>query len=295
MVRPISTVVGDLLEPAREQLGGAVRSTLGGGPPADFTAATDDDPGWFGPTSVAWRVHADRSMLVGGLRALFLQVLHPLAMAGVAQHSVYRTDPLGRLARTAHFIGATTYGTAAEAERAVAVVHAIHDRVVGTTRSGVPYAANDPALLSWVHNVEVDSFLTAYQRYGPGLTSTDADTYVSEMTTVARRLGADELPETAADLRAWIDGVPGLRMTREARDAIRFLVIPRLPAPMLAPYSLLAAAAADLLSLRRRLTLGLVPVPLADPVLVRPATTAMLGVLGWALGPPPWPETRTAA
>lgn len=281
---------GDVEVPdLRDRLGHVVRGALGGGPAPDFPFATAEDPGLFGPGSVTWRVHADRSMLVGGLRALFLQALHPLAMAGVAQHSAYKTDPLGRLGRTAGFVGSTTYGTTAEAERAIAVVRRIHERVRGTARDGRAYRATDPELLAWVHNVEVESFLVAYQRYGPGLSAAEADRYVAEMTEVARRLGAEDLPETAADLHRWIAQVPGLRMTRDARDAIRFLLLPRLPAPMLAPYGLIAAAAADLLSLRQRLTLGLVPVPLADPLLVRPATNLMLGVLGWALGPPPWP------
>jgi uncharacterized protein (DUF2236 family) len=173
------------------------------------------------------------------------------------------------------------------------LVRSIHDRVQGTARDGRPYRANDPALLAWVHNTEVDSFLTAYRRFGPPMTDAEADTYVREMTVIARRLGAHDLPTTAAELRTWIDTQPGLRVTRDARDAVRFLVFPRLPAPMLPPYSLLVAAAADLLPLRKRLALGLLPVPLADPLLVRPATTAMLGLLGWALGPPPW-ETAAA-
>jgi hypothetical protein len=87
--------------------------------------ATDAEPGWFGPDSMTWRIHADRSMLVGGLRALYLQVLHPLAMAGVAEHSAYREGPLGRLARTGRFVAATTYGTSAEAERAVGAVRTL--------------------------------------------------------------------------------------------------------------------------------------------------------------------------
>lgn len=287
----IPNLDADLVAPLRDRLGGAVRSTLGGGPPAEFGFATDDDPGLFAPDSIVRRVHADRSMLVGGLRALFLQTMHPLAMAGVAQHSAYRTDPLGRLARTAGFIASTTYGNTAEAERAIRTVRTIHDRVQGTARDGRPYRANDPALLAWVHNTEVDSFLTAYRRFGGPMTDAEADAYVREMTVIAVRLGAHDLPTTAADLRAWIDAVPGQRVSRDARDAIRFLVFPKLPAPILPPYGLLVAAAADLLSLRRRIALGLLPVPFVDPLLVRPATTALLGVLGWALGPPPWEAT----
>lgn len=298
-LRPVARaaldVPGALLAPVRDALGGAVRDLLGGGEqgPA-FEFARPDDPGLFGPDSVAWRVHADRSMLVGGVRALFLQVIHPLAMAGVAQHSAYREDPLGRLARTGSFIATTTYGTTAEAESSIAMVRRVHERVRGVASDGRSYAATDPALLAWVHNVEVESFLQAYRRYGPGLDDEEADRYVSEMAVVGRRLGASDLPETAPDLAAWIAGVPDLGMTREARDAVRFLVLPPLPPPVLPAYLVLAAAAAGLLPLRNRLALGLWPVPFADPLVVRPATTTMLAALGWALGPPPTPVFEAA-
>lgn len=293
---PVDTVSGALLAPARGVVRGLARRALAGGregPPA-VEFATVGDPGLFGPDSVTWRIHADRSMLIGGLRALLLQVLHPLAMAGVAQHSSYREDPLGRLARTGRFVGATTYGTTAEAERAIRMVRGVHERVRGTASDGRSYEATDPALLSWVHNVEVDSFLAAYRRYGSApLSAADADRYVLEMTGVARRLGAVDLPETAPALSAWIDSVPELAMTRDARDAVRFLVLPSLPVRMLPTYTVVAAAAADLLPLRRRIALGLWPVPLADPLVVRPAASALLALLGWALGPPPVP-TRLA-
>ncbi len=259
---------------------------------AEIEMATEAEPGLFGPDSVTWRVHRDRSMLIGGLRALFLQVLDPLTVAGVAQHSSYRDDPLGRLARTGRFVGATTYGTTSEAEAAIAMVRRVHVKVRGTAADGRTYRANDPDRLAWVHNVEVDSFLVAYRRYGPGLTDADADQYVAEMAGLGRRLGATDVPETAGDLSRWVDDAPGLAMTRDAREIIRFLVLPSLPVAMLPTYGVIAAAAADLLSWRRRLTLGLWPVPLADPLVVRPTASALLAVLGWALGPPPVPRPR---
>jgi uncharacterized protein (DUF2236 family) len=292
IARTVGTVAGAVAAPARLIVGEAARRALAGprSRRTELAFATDAEPGWFGPDSMTWRIHADRSMLIGGLRALYLQVLHPLAMAGVAEHSSYREDPLGRLARTGRFVAATTYGTGAEAERAVASVRSIHNRVRGTASDGRPYDANDPALLAWVHNVEVDSFLVAYRRYGSGPLSTEAaDRYVAEMATVGRRLGAVDVPETATELAAWIDAVPDLAMTPEARTAIRFLVLPNLPLPMLPTYAVIAAAAADLLSFRRRRALGLWPVPLADLLVVRPAAAALLALLGWALGPPPLP------
>jgi len=298
-LRPVTRLAlyapGAALAPVRDAIGAAVRSLLqGNGEAPELEFATADDPGLFGPDSVAWKVHADRSMLVGGIRALFLQVMHPLAMAGVAQHSSYREDPLGRLARTGRFIAATTYGSTAEAEASITRVRGVHEHVRGVASDGRPYEATDPALLAWVHNVEVDSFLTAYRRYGPGIDDEAADRYVAEMAVLGRRLGAVDVPEAAADLDAWIARAPDLRMTREAREAVRFLVVPPLPAPTLPAYLVLAAAAAGLLPLDRRLTLGLWPVPLADPLLVRPATTALLAALGWVLGPPPTPVVEAA-
>jgi uncharacterized protein (DUF2236 family) len=292
VARRVGSVTSVLVRPARDLVGSVARRALAGpeSQRREIALATPAEPGWFGPDSMTWRVHADRSMIIGGLRALLLQVMHPLAMAGVAQHSAYRDDPLGRLARTGRFIAATTYGTSAEAGRAVAAVTAIHTRVRGTAPDGRPYEANDPELLAWVHNVEVESFLVAYRRYGSGaLDADDADRYVAEMATVGERLGARDLPRREADLREWIDTVPGLAMTAEARDAIRFLVLPNLPLPMLPTYAVVAAAAADLLPRHRRLALGLLPVPLVDPLVVRPSASSLLALLGWVLGPPPLP------
>jgi uncharacterized protein (DUF2236 family) len=291
MVGAVSNVV---LSPARGFVRTAARSVLAGQPTGqpELELAHGGDAGLFGPDSVTWRVHGDRSMLIGGVRALLLQVLHPLTMAGVAQHSAYRTDPLGRLARTGRFVAATTYGTTPEAERAIAMVRAVHERVRGTAADGRRYEATDPALLAWVHNVEVDSFLTAYRRYGPGLSDADADRYVAEMAVLGRLLGAVDVPETARELSDWIVNSPDVAMTADARETVRFLVLPSLPARMLPVYGVIVAAAIDLLPMGQRLTLGLWPVPLADPLVVRPAASALLALLGWALGPPPMPVGR---
>ena len=128
-------------------------------PSAERRQVRDDDPGLFGPDSVTWKLHNDFCLLAGGLRALMLQTMHPLAMAGVADHSNYRTDPLGRLANTSAYVGTTVFGTTAEATAAVATVKRVHRRVVGVAPDGRPYDANDPHLLTWVHHTLVDSFL----------------------------------------------------------------------------------------------------------------------------------------
>jgi uncharacterized protein (DUF2236 family) len=258
-------------------------------PPSDTNlAGSDKDAGLFGPDSVTWRVHSNLSMLVGGIRALIVQTLDPLAMAGVADHSLYRSDPLGRLRRTAAFIASTTFGTTAEAEAAVARVRAIHDTVQGVAPDGRPYAANDPDLLAWVHHVEVQSFLVAYQRVGPGLTPPDADQYVAEMARLGARLGVIDPVTDAVALGQWVRDHPDQRATTAARRAVRFLVAPPLPMSARAPYTVLFAAAVSLVPLRQRLALGLVlPGPVTGRLACEPAASALLAAAGWSLGPSP--------
>jgi uncharacterized protein (DUF2236 family) len=295
------------LDSTRQELAGAIRRVLSDGrpPPARVVSAeppadgSPPDPGLFGPGSVIWRVHADLAMFVGGLRALLVQTLHPLAMAGVAEHSSYRDDPLGRLHRTSIFIAATTYGTRDEAERAVANVRRIHQRVRGVAPDGRPYEAADPDLLAWVHAVEVDSFLAAYRRYGADLDDDDADRYVAEMAVVARMVGAPEPPESVAALHAELAGFgDDLRVTGQARDAVRFILFPPLPLLARPAHAVLAAAAVGLMPPNYRRSLWLPTLPLADPLVVRPATRALLTTLGWALGENPTlaaAEARCAA
>jgi uncharacterized protein (DUF2236 family) len=150
------------------------------------------DRGLFGPSSASWHVHGDSSMLVGGIAALLLQTLHPLAMAGVAEHSDYRERPFGRLSRVASFVAATTYGSTPVAESVVESVKAVHERVVGTAPDGRPYSAGDPDLLRWVHVAEVACFYAAHRRYHPrALRGADADRYYDEVAVVAEMLRRD--------------------------------------------------------------------------------------------------------
>ncbi len=151
--------------------------------------------GLFGPRAVAWRIHGDvTSMMVGGVAGLLLQMLHPAVLAGVWDHSNFRADMHGRLRRTARFIALTTYGGRAEAEAVVARVRGIHDQVRGVLPDGAPYAANDPALLAWVHVTETTSFLSAWIRYAePGMSAADQDRYFAEMARVAEALGANPI------------------------------------------------------------------------------------------------------
>jgi uncharacterized protein (DUF2236 family) len=207
-------------------------------------------PRWFAPDSPIRRVHGDSATFVGGLRALLLQSLHPLAMAGVAGHSGYRGDPWGRLARTSTFLGYTTFATAEHAQEMVDRVRAVHERVRGKAPDGRPYRASDPHLLTWVHVAEADSFLAAHQRYGEkALSADEADEYVAQSGQVARALGADVVPATVAELADCIKSYRAeLEATPAALDAARFLLRePPLPWSARGPYHLLAAGAVALL------------------------------------------------
>jgi len=261
--------------------------TGAGEPPA--WDAGPGTPRLFGSDSAVWVVHSDVAMLVGGVRALLYQTLHPLALAGVAEHSDYRSDPLGRLQRTAAFLGTTAFGTADEAEAALARVRAIHDRVSGTTSDGRPYEANDPRLLGWVHATEVDSFLSAHQRYAADpLDGSTADRYVAEMGEIGRRLGMESPPRDTAELALTLEGYrPELEVTALTRETVRFLLCPPLPLAARPMYGLIFAAAAGLLPSHERSMLRLPRLPLVEPVFIRPSATALLRVVGWALGEHP--------
>lgn len=203
-------------------------------------------PRWFAPDAAIRQVHGDASQFVGGLRALLLQSLHPVAMAGVAGHSGYRGDPWGRLARTSTFLAFTTFGAADDAQAAVDRVRVVHARVRGRTPEGVPYRADDPELLTWVHVAEVDSFLTAYRRFGMRpLSPARADEYVEQCGVVARALGAVDVPTTVDELARTIDRYrPVLHATEAARDTATFLVRePPVPPALRPGYALLARAA----------------------------------------------------
>src|SRR3954452_18690943 len=195
----------NIVAQTRTWLGGQIRSRVVGDDVDRKASAIFDSPGprLIPLDSPMREVHADASMFIGGLRALLLQSLHPLAMAGVAQHSDYREAPWHRLQRTAEFVAATTYGSVEVAERSIAVVRRIHERVVGVTADGQAYAAGDPHLLGWVHVAEVDGFLTAHRRFGTRpLAPAAADAYVRDMAIVAERLGVVDPPTDLAGLRA---------------------------------------------------------------------------------------------
>jgi len=253
-------------------------------------------PRWFAEDSAIRQVHGDASMFVGGLRALLLQSLHPLAMAGVAGHSGFRGDPWGRLQRTSHFLAVTTFGTAEDAQAMIERIRSIHERIRGVAPDGRQYAASDPHLLSWVHLAEVDSFLSAHQRYGAHpLDTYGQDRYVSETARIARALGVIDPPTSVAGLQSQLaDFRPELAGTPEARDAARFMLL-QPPLPLLArgPYGLLAAAAVALLPRWARRPLGLPYLPVAEQTVVRLAGEGVVRTIRWAMTGRPADAGRT--
>ena len=191
-----------------------------------------NDPGLYGPDSVTWRVHADPSMALAGLRALLLQALHPLAMAGVSQHSDFRGDPWGRLFRTAEYVGTTTYGTTVEAQRAVAKVRGIHRQLTATDpATGATYRIDRPDLLRWVHCVEVESFLSTAVRCGLRLSRAEQDAYYTEQVRNADLIGAVDVPRSAGEMADYFRDIrPELKVDAETRRAASFVLWPPMPA-----------------------------------------------------------------
>jgi uncharacterized protein (DUF2236 family) len=200
---------------------------------AAYAGAIPDDPaddGFFGAGSIAWRLSGDLSSPIAGLRSLMMQALHPLAMAGVDQHSDWRRDPVGRLAATSAYVTTITFGERRAAQHAAARVRRIHEHVTGTDPvTGRPYEASDPALLLWVHAALVDSGIRACELFGDPLTPEQNDAYVAEMVAAAELVGvpAGQVPSNAAELQDYITSVqPDLRCTPAASESMTFLLDP---------------------------------------------------------------------
>lgn len=240
--------------------------------------------GLFGPGAVAWRVHGDvTTMMVGGVSALLLQMLHPGVLAGVWEHSNFRSDMHGRLRRTARFIALTTYGSREDAEAAIARVQEIHAQVRGTLADGRAYSAQDPALLAWVHVTEALSFLDAWRRYAePGLPPADQDRYFAEVAAVARRLGAAPVPETRAEAVALVaDMRSELRADGRTREVARLVLARPKRSVQAVPLEFIQRAAVDLLPGWARRMHGLRASGFGRP-LVAGGTLALASTLRWA-------------
>lgn len=196
------------------------------------------DAGLFGPASVTWRIHADfPGMMAGGVAALMLQTLHPLALAGVWDHSTFRTDILGRLRRTTAFVAGTTYAPTAEAERLIAMVRGIHRKVRGSTPDGKRYSAMNADLLTWVHCTEVASFMAGYQFYrGISLPAAVQDRYYAETAVIARALGAKKVPVSQHGMQQYFEAIqPELEFSARSAAVLEVLAAIRLPIPLAGP------------------------------------------------------------
>lgn len=209
------------------------------------------DAGLFGPESMVWEVHADfTAMMVGGISALLLQMLHPLALAGVWDHSTFRQDMPGRLRRTSLFIAGTTYGGLHDAEQLIDKVRRIHLQVVGHAADGRPYAASDPGLLTWVHVSEVSQFLAGYLRYvDPQLPLAEQDRYYCEVALIAERLGAQDVPKSVQAIADYLQRMrPQLLCDERTREVVRLLHDAPMPSLLAKPFGgLMMQAGVDLL------------------------------------------------
>lgn len=277
-------------DPVRDRLGSAIFARIAGdeGPQRRDRIHYAPGPRRFGPGDPIQRVHGDAAMFVGGLRALVLQTLHPLAMAAVADHSGFRGDPWGRLARTSTFIAETTFGTEEQADEAVATVRAVHSHIHGVAPDGRPYQADDPHLLLWVHVAEIDSFLRAHDRYGAHrLTRSEQDTYVAQTAHVAEELGSESPPRTAAELtEALAEFRPELEATPAARSTARYVLFqPPLPWALLPGYGLLSSAALGLLPWWARWPLRLPWLPVTEATAGRVAGATATATIRWAMTP----------
>ncbi len=218
---------------ARRMLNRQVLAVLSHDGPVPDYDAPKGDPGLFEPGGATWKVHADfPSMMAGGLASLMLQAMHPLALAGVWDHSSFRTDTLGRLRNTTAFVGRTTYAPRAPAEAAIQRVLSIHHGVRGTAPDGRAYSADDPHLLTWVHAAECWCFLRAYETYCTRIPPAMQDKYLAEVARIAEALGAREVPKSVHALEAFFADIrPELTFDERTRETLRILASIRLPIP----------------------------------------------------------------
>ncbi|WP_213940694.1 oxygenase MpaB family protein [Pseudomonas sp. dw_612] len=244
------------------------------------------DPGLFGPDSVSWQVHGDfSSMLIGGISALMLQALHPLALAGVWDHSNFREDMIGRLRRTSQFISGTTFGSRKDADWLIEKVRTIHLQVVGTAPDGRSYAASDPDLLTWVHVAEVSNFLAAHLRYrNPHLSGADQDRYYTEIAVIAERLGARDVPHSRQEMTEYLERIrPQLLCDARSREVLRLLLNAPAPSRMAKPFGgLMMQAGIDLLPDWASDMLGVNQNPLQRQ-LIRASVKRSAPMLRWAM------------
>jgi uncharacterized protein (DUF2236 family) len=279
-----------LSDALRRTLVGEVRALFNDQAKGEKPVQRAEDP--FIPAgSVAARVHGDvTTMMVGGVAALLLQMLHPGALGGVWDHSDFRRDMRGRLRRTARFIAITTYGSKPAAQAAIAHVRGIHAKVGGVQPGGTPYRADDPRLLAWVHVAGSLCFLDAWRRFGGPLTIAEQDAYFADVAPVAEALGADPVPRTRRAAEALLTSFrPELHVDHRVREVARLVLQQRgetlRDVPAQTVQGLIGRAAVDLLPGWARTMHGLSGSGLARPA-VDALTLGVAGTLRWAFSAP---------
>lgn len=258
-----------------------------GVPPWLETIAGGDEPGLFLPSDAPWIVHADFGTLVGGIRALLMQALHPGSLRGVADHSRYEKDPLGRLAGTIRWLTVTTFGSSSAVAGEANRVNRLHTRVTGEYQSASgairDYRAADEDLLLWVHIAFMDSFLRAHQLFAWREIPGGADAYIALWSRSVEPLGLSTVPMNERQLLEELERqLPLLTVTEKTKDVVRFIKSPPLPLAARPVYALLYQAAVLSLPRNYRAMLGLKPKP---GWIIQPLTRATLRFIRTAIGP----------
>lgn len=287
-----------IVEDHQRQIGRHNQPELFGGPPGD--------PGLTGPGSMSWEIHSDvAAIAIGGVAAIVMEILHPSVMAGVQDLSSYREDPFRRGRTTYGYVVTTTFGNTQAAERLIAAVRRIHERVNGIRPDGVPYRALDPELIGWVHTCIPWAVMCAYERFNRPLSDRERGRYLSEQALIGRLGGAGEIPETAAELDEYVEAMrPKLGVNEQTREFFEFLMTSpfgvRVPRPL--SRSVNRRQVESGMSLMpewaRRLT-GFEHSALEQRVFTEPSLHAYARMLRWAFGTPPFAalaeERATAA
>lgn len=279
-----------MIEAMRRAIGRRFRALLTSNPSGEVpwleAVAGGDGPGFFRPDEAPWVVHADMATLVGGIRALLMQALHPGSLAGVRQHSRYKDDPLGRLAGTIQWLTVTTFASRESILREAGRVRGMHGKVKGTYRDAEgherEYRASDPELLQWVHIAFMESFLRCHQHYGAVPIPGGADAYVRLWARSVEPLGLAEAPRSESEMQECIEHFEAqLTVSEDTREVLRWLRRPPLPFVSRMAYKGLFQAALTTMSPRHREMIGARTWP---RWLVVPPTRLFLRTLRWLIG-----------
>jgi uncharacterized protein (DUF2236 family) len=280
------------MEPVKRRIVGQVEAIIGRHDQATIYGGPDGDPGLCGPGSVSWKIHGDVGVFAGaGLSAIVMELLHPLVMAGVDQQSDYREHPERRARSTFGYVTATTFGNTGAATRLIANVLRIHRGIRGVAPDGREYYAADPALLTWVHASIPLAMMLSYERYRGPLSVAEKDRYLAEQAVIARMGGADDVPETVADLDDYLSAMrPQLEFTDTLRDFIAWATSGQGPAPLSVVDGLnrrldMHAAMSLMPRWAQRMT-RLEHPGVLQPTIVHPRAALNVRLVSWAFGTP---------